>query len=463
MKRPLYFFLHLLLICQITHLESAPLSSKLQSYFEKSGGSSNSTRGGVFHDQSAGYYSGGSFVGRIPVANIQPFNVQLPGFKIGCGGIDAWFGGFSHISSDQLVAAMRQIGSSIGSYAFMLAMESISPEIYNVVNELQAIAQKINDLNINTCEAAATTLGGILPQSDATSKHLCQAMGSNYGGLSDWTNARHNCGPGSQRKSHIRDQRHQELQDVFKDEFNVVWQALRKNSFLSNDKGLAEIFMTISGTLIVKEIGDNYQTLHIRSAALDQDFLNSMLHGGNTKIQKCDTEDKCLSPILSESGAHQIVPNDALVNVVSRTLKTLVNKIYNDDPLSDQEKSFLNNTTLPIYKFLNVLTAYKRGKAPIEIESYAEIIALDIVHHFVLGILDLVEESVSQLRSAQMSDTAIREYLQNLYQVRSAVVQARGAAMEHMNSVLSMIKSVQQVEKQLHVYLGTVSDNNWEE
>lgn len=109
----------------------------------------------------------------------------------------------------------------MGSYAFMIALESISPEIYNVMNELQAIAQKINGLNVNTCEAEATALGGMLPQSDATSKHLCQTMVTSMG-VSDWTAARHQCGVGGERHR-ILDKQHQDLQNTFNDEFNLVW------------------------------------------------------------------------------------------------------------------------------------------------------------------------------------------------------------------------------------------------
>jgi conjugative transfer pilus assembly protein TraH len=141
-----------------------------------------------------------------------------------------------------------------------------------------------------------------------------------------------------------------------------------------------------------------------------------------------------------------------------------VEKIYNDTALTQAEQGFLTGTTLPVYKILNVLTAYKKGHAPIEINSYAELIAFDILNHFLLEVLDIVEESISHLRKAQVSDASIREYLASLQQVRLLIVNERESAMAHMNATLAMIKSIQMVEKQLHVYLGTVSnanENNW--
>jgi conjugative transfer pilus assembly protein TraH len=392
------------------------------------------------------------------VQSTQLAHLQLPGFRAGCGGIDAWVGGFSHIKSEQLIKALRGIGSAMGSYAFMLAIESISPEIYNVMNELNALAQKINSLNINTCEAAATALGGMLPQSDATSKHLCQAMGTAYGGLSDWTAARHECGVGGGR-SGILDGNHEAVKDTFKDQFNLVWQAIQKNTFLNSNKRLAELFMTLAGTLIVKREREGYKTTHLKSRAIDQAFIQALLKGGNVQLYHCGSDEKCLDPTLSTSETLSSSA-DSLIGRVQKTLESIVEKIYNDTALTDAEQGFLSGTTLPVYKILNVLTAYKKGHAPLEITSYSELIALDILNHFLLEVLDIVEESIAHLRKAQVSDEAIKEYLSSLQQVRMLIIKTSESAMHHMNATLSMIKSVQMVEKQLHVYLGTVSNSN---
>src|SRR5262249_40906827 len=142
----------------------------------------------------------GSLVTRNAVRNAQPATVQMPGFRAGCGGIDLWTGGFSHISASQIIDMLRNIGSSASSYAFMLAVQTVSPQIYNILNELNALATKINQTNINSCEAAATMLGGLWPKSDQASKHLCQAMGSNLGSFSDWAAARQGCGAKGDRE-----------------------------------------------------------------------------------------------------------------------------------------------------------------------------------------------------------------------------------------------------------------------
>jgi conjugative transfer pilus assembly protein TraH len=445
-----------------THCYAGTMSSQLQRYFNSVGGGSNATAPSTYKNQAAGYYNGGSFYGRVPVQSAQLAHIQMPGFRAGCGGIDAWTGGFSHISSEQLMGAMRQIMGNMGSFGFKLALASISPEISTVLDDLSALAQKINGLNINTCEAAATALGGMLPQSDATSKHLCQAMGTSYAGLSDWTAARHECGVGGGR-SRILDNEHEAIKDTFKDQFNLVWQAIQKNNFLSSNKNLAELFMTLAGTLIVRRDGEEYQTVHLKSRAIDQQFIKAIVQGGNVQLYQCGAEEKCLNPTLGTAESISVNAG-SLMGRVQTMLTAIVEKIYNDTALTQAEQGFLTGTTLPVYKILNVLTAYKKGHAPIEINSYAELIAFDILNHFLLEVLDIVEESISHLRKAQVSDASIREYLASLQQVRLLIVNERESAMAHMNATLAMIKSIQMVEKQLHVYLGTVSnanENNW--
>jgi conjugative transfer pilus assembly protein TraH len=289
-------------------------------------------------------------------------------------------------------------------------------------------------------------------------------MGTAYGGLSDWTAARHQCGVGGER-SGILDGNHEALKDTFKDQFNLVWQAIQKNTFLNSHKRLAELFMTLAGTLIVKREGHGadmgYKTTHLKSRAIDQSFIQALLKGGNIQLYHCGSDERCLDPTLSTSETLSST-TESLIGRVQKTLDSIVEKIYNDGALSESEQGFLSGTTLPVYKILNVLTAYKKGHAPLEITSYSELIALDILNHFLLEVLDIVEESISHLRKAQVSDEAIKEYLRSLQQVRILIINSRESAMHHMNATLSMIKSVQMVEKQLHVYLGTVSNSNEE-
>lgn len=102
-----FILLSFLLIPQLTHAKG--IGQDLMQFFKKAGLASNVTTPGSYQDQTAGFYTGGSLVTRNSVRNAQITTVQMPGYRAGCGGIDLWMGGFSHIKSQELVEMARNM------------------------------------------------------------------------------------------------------------------------------------------------------------------------------------------------------------------------------------------------------------------------------------------------------------------------------------------------------------------
>lgn len=432
----------------------ADISSDLKRFFDEAGVVSNTSSASVFKDQSAGYYTGGSVTTRTGIRSAQLATVQMPGFRGGCGGIDAWAGGFSHIRSEELVKMLRNVGSSAASYAFLLAVQTVSPQVYNIMNELNSLATRINSTNINSCEMAATMLGGLWPKSDQSSKHLCQAMGSELGAFSDWAAARQGCGAKGDREKVLKEKASDpRYQDMLVGEFNLTWKALQANRFLSRDPELAQLFMTLVGSIIVRQQGKGFEAINLPEHADRDTVLNGLLNGGEVALYVCD-DTKCLNPSL-RSG--KIAAEQALLRRVHQTLETLVRKIYQDEELKEFEKDFLNSTRLPIYKMLNVITAYRQGAAPLDIHHYGDLIAWDVLYRYVLEILDIVYDSVVQLKAVQVEDSHIEYFLKSLYRARERITVKRNSAFQQMDSVLSFIQATQLIEKQLHVMLGNLT------
>src|SRR3546814_12943999 len=61
----------------------------------------------AFQDQSAGYYSLGNVWTRFPQKSVQPFNLQLPSARAGCGGTDLFSGSFSFINASEIIAMLK--------------------------------------------------------------------------------------------------------------------------------------------------------------------------------------------------------------------------------------------------------------------------------------------------------------------------------------------------------------------
>ena len=127
----------------------------------------------------------------------------------------------------------------------------------------------------------------------------------------------------------------------------------------------------------------------------------------------------------------------------------MINKVYDDEEATPEEQDFLNSTRLPVYKMLNVTTAYRKGFAPIDIHQYGELIALDILYKYVLEVIDILHDSAAQLKSVQVDDAHMDRFLNQLRIARERITERRQNAYQHMDTTLSFIKSTQLIEKQL--------------
>lgn len=79
------------------------------------------TSPGYFEGQKRGYYTGGGFSARWNLQNDYIWSVTPPRLKTGCGGIDAFMGGFSFMDPDYLVQKLQRIMSAAPAAAFDVA------------------------------------------------------------------------------------------------------------------------------------------------------------------------------------------------------------------------------------------------------------------------------------------------------------------------------------------------------
>jgi conjugative transfer pilus assembly protein TraH len=96
-------------------------------------------------------------------------SARLPNANIGpCGEIDIFAGSFSLISGDELAQMSRGIMQGAATYAFNLALQSISPMAAGVVEELRTLVNGANQFNIDGCKKGAEWAEKALGSGDAT-------------------------------------------------------------------------------------------------------------------------------------------------------------------------------------------------------------------------------------------------------------------------------------------------------
>ena len=108
--------------------------------------------------QQQSHYAAGGFSTRFE-SNQRPFmTITAPRISVGCGGIDAFWGGFSFMNPEYFVQMFRNIMAAAPAFAFHMALTSLCPSCMEVLNTLQELANIANSLAMDEC-AAAQALG----------------------------------------------------------------------------------------------------------------------------------------------------------------------------------------------------------------------------------------------------------------------------------------------------------------
>ncbi|MGL5468359.1 MAG: conjugal transfer protein TraH, partial [Shewanella sp.] len=263
-----------------TPAHSAGVSGSLNDFFNGLGYGTNVTDPASFKGQSANYYSGGNLFVRSPIRDAQLVSVQMPRIAAGCGGIDMFMGGFSHINSDALVQQGKAIIANAAPFAVDLALQTWAPQIKQIKDTLTAIADKYLNQSINSCETAQASVSALAGFAGVGSqKYICATMGTQNNAFADWVSGQQECGAGGQADNQLNNAKNDPaLKEMVRKNTNIVWAAIMKNSFLATDPTLAEFLMSISGTYIYDASGNprGYGSL----LTDNNNLINSLLEGG---------------------------------------------------------------------------------------------------------------------------------------------------------------------------------------
>ena len=372
----------------------ASVEGEMNSYFNSSGAAANVTGPSAFDGQAAGYYSGGSLWTRFPTKQINPVNLQLPRASGGCGGIDLFGGSFSFINTDEIVATLKATANNAIGFAFQLAIDSISAQIGGVMKDMSHKIQQMNEYNMNSCEFAQQAVGALWPAMDGATQTICQNIGRSSGIFSDAASARHNC-PDQNRRNAVIDGSSDPQAEIAKSK-NYTWKALMNNSATRPDVDYAEWLMTMVGTIIyVKPQSDSVPGTFRFIAPASWDTYTALLDGTSVapaQIYRCSDgsgPDQCLDP---QPRPLNIGPNSAYKARVKAMMESIAQKIRINGTLSNDEVNLLGMSSIPLYKILVVNAASQFGLGAGELDSLAEIVAVEVL----LGNIDRMLDDVAR-------------------------------------------------------------------
>jgi len=286
-----------------------------------SNSNTNYSSGEAYKSQRRGYYATPSVYTRNPVVDLGDRYIQatMPTFRGGCGGIDMFSGSFSHINADQFVALMKAIPSNAMGYAFQLAMETVSPSITDIMNNMESVMRSVNNANLNSCEIGKSIVNSGLSKFDAGTEMLCVRRQMESGQASDIAQAKKSCTSGGQRSSTLSSD------DIPQDErmvdVNYAWNAVSK---LGVDTEMKEFLQTITGTIVVQNSGSDDSGVVVKvypSLATDTATIKALLYGGSMKKYTCDESVTCLN--INDGGSVNIPATAGFYAKVNDVIKPL--------------------------------------------------------------------------------------------------------------------------------------------
>ena len=428
----------------------ASLNKEMNKFFNNFGSSSQVNSADIYKGQKAGHLTAGGLVIRNRVINSSLVSMKLPRFDAGCGGIDIHTGGFSFINTDELVNSLKSVGSASIGYAFMLGLETVSPQIASTIKQMQTWSNDVNQFGINSCELGAQTVGAVWPQTVQAKQSLCRAIGTKDNLIHDYVAARQHCSsPSGYESEQDKIRTNEKYKDILADECNIAYEALKKQSLLMNDQELLEMFMTLTGTIIVKNTDQSTEVeVHLPGIRQESGVLEKLLNGGDLELISCkDKKDnRCINTFKKK---HYIAKEQGWMSKTTQKLDSIHRKVLSDTELNQEEIDFLGKSSLPLYKIVNVLTAKEGRYAAESLANVSDLVAMEFLLQYLNEVVSLAEAGATQILRGQYESSNVREYLKNLEETKTLIRSYEHRSLQRSEKEFYLIQKMKLIEDEL--------------
>lgn len=448
--------LHVALYPALEASAQASVEGAMNDYFDEMGAAANITGPTAYQGQSGGYYTAGNVMMRFPQKSVNLANVQLPSVRAGCGGIDIFAGSFSFVNSAEIIALLKAIANNALGFAFQLAIDTLCPECGKVMEQMRQATQLLNQQMMNSCETAQSLVGGVWPKTDASSRAICEAVGTNDGFFSDWARSRQGCGTDGARSSTVASASSEFDAVNAAVPRNFTWEALKKNQLFAPggviDQDLAEYVMTLVGTIIIIPPADgspgSYRPFFADTSSTLHSALLDGTGGGSITVLSCDEPVKCLNPSTT---TRTISVSAAVRPKVRAMVLSMMSKVVSDTALNADEQGLLQAASLPLYKIITVRAAYGRGSSVSDLDNLAEITSVDIVYAITEQLISQVNASKAQFIAGEAEQ--VSKWEASMRDVQTLLNQRRSITGDRVSVLLAYIENTAMMERTIQTNL----------
>lgn len=227
---------------------------------------------------------------------------------------------------------------------------------------------------------------------------------------------------------------------------NTALEATRKSPLLRGDRDLAEMFMSLSGSIVVTAPSDDdapSQRRILEPLIDDGDAVAALLNGGAVPVYRCDEPDKCLNPTRT---TRDLAAADGFKARVETLMVNMVAALENDTPPGKAEKALVNMTALPVYRLLADYSLYEGVLARNEAHTIAEAVALDVLHLYLKESQKDMARAAGRLRFAGPD---LEKWRATLRDNRAAVSRMEARARTRFDTAMDIVQKARAVESQI--------------
>lgn len=431
------------------------IGSDLNDFVNGLGFASNVTAPQAFESQAAGFFGGGTLYARNQVRQYQLVTLDLPSFRAGCGGIDLHTGSFSFISGDKLIDLGKSIMTNALGYGVDVMLATTVPELKHVRDNLQLLSQMANQTTINSCAMAQNLVGGLWPKTAASQQKICKDQGTmgKEGFFHDMAMAHMECNKtkGFDEAMQAAGKDKQKQKEIVLNK-NLVWSLIKEHPFLSSNNELAEMLMSLTGTIIFDKNG---KFTNVPSLVESSELIDALLgiSQGKARIWKC-TDSGSTSSCLTVKLAEITIPQESTLIAKVRTLIYGINdKLLQDNQSPTAvEKNFLNLAPFQIVKFLTVLNSIQYGYAATDLEEYATQIATNLLSRYLTSLL---QEVANATYGSQFPEDLTKELEKRISKARTKIASIDVQIGRRLQEKLALINNIARLEKQVSATLAS--------
>lgn len=381
-------------------------AATMENVFNELNGSTSYGGPAAIQTQTMNYYHGGNLSLATPSRSYNLASLQAPTVNAGCGGIDLHMGGFSFISKEQFVQAMRNIGSNALGYGFKIALQNICPTCENVMTSLQNIADRVNQFNINSCQAAKGIVNAAAnevfnTQYDTRVMEWGMVDGIYRDGADAYRSVKNIMSREGRQKALERVRKSHPERKEEMPTGNITWNALSKVQGLSETE--KRIFMGMVGTVILKEDGT------INAYLAKDDFLVEKMI--SSRVQIPFAMPKCLNDDCTQVDWNVTKMQPSFKMLVEKRMKKMRDHISNRTSYGadrDELLAFVNSTEIPVYKIVSLVSTLNNSPVTdLTIEKYSDLIAAKYAQAYINIVAGTLRRALQDKKIKE--DSAVRK------------------------------------------------------